>query len=69
MVSPKRIKCPCCHKQKEESSFTHFQVNLTSDANRAVGFHFRPLELLVCPHCGVVFESAMARAESTSVDT
>lgn len=50
------IKCPCCHSHDEEPRFTHFQVNLASDADRKVGFPFRALELLVCPDCGVVFE-------------
>jgi hypothetical protein len=56
LMSPGKIECPCCHNHEEESSFTHFQVNLASDADRKVGFPFRALELLVCPDCGVVFE-------------
>jgi hypothetical protein len=56
LMSPEEIKCPCCHNHKEESSFTHFQVNLASDADRKVGFPFRALELLARPDCGVVFE-------------
>jgi len=51
-----KVECPCCHIRKEEPSFTHFQVNLASDADRKVGYPFRALELLVCPGCGVVFE-------------